>query len=78
MAIARAIVCDQPIILADEPTGSLDAANKANVMDILMRLCKESGKTLIIVTHDPSIAEHCDRIVQMADGCIEGNGENLP
>lgn len=78
VAIARAIVCDQPIILADEPTGSLDAANKANVMDILMRLCKESGKTLIIVTHDPSIAERCDRIVQMTDGRIEGNGENLP
>ena len=78
VAIARAIVCDQPIILADEPTGSLDAANKANVMDILMRLCKESGKTLIIVTHDPSIAERCDRIVQMTDGRIEGNGKNLP
>ena len=78
VAIARAIVCDQPIILADEPPGSLDAANKSNVMDILMRLCKESGKTLIIVTHDPSIAERCDRIVQMADGRIEGNGENLP
>ena len=78
VAIARAIVCDQPIILADEPTGSLDAANKSNVMDILMRLCKESGKTLIIVTHDPSIAERCDRIVQMADGRIEGSGENLP
>ena len=78
VAIARAIVCDQPIILADEPTGSLDATNKANVMDILMRLCKESGKTLIIVTHDPSIAERCDRIIQMADGRIEGNGENLP
>lgn len=78
VAIARAIVCDQPIILADEPTGSLDAANKSNVMDILMRLCKESGKTLIIVTHDPSIAERCDRIVQMTDGRIEGNGKNLP
>ena len=78
VAIARAIVCDQPIILADEPTGSLDATNKANVMDILMRLCKESGKTLIIVTHDPSIAERCDRIVQMTDGRIEGNGKNLP
>lgn len=78
VAIARAIVCDQPIILADEPTGSLDAVNKSNVMDILMRLCKESGKTLIIVTHDPSIAERCDRIVQMTDGHIEGNGETLP
>lgn len=75
VAIARAIVCDQPIILADEPTGSLDAANKTNVMDILMRLCKESGMTLIIVTHDPSIAERCHRIVQMADGRIEGDGK---
>lgn len=74
-AIARAVVCDQPIILADEPTGSLDAANKANVMDILMRLCKESGKTLIIVPHDPSVAERCDRIVQMADGRIGGDGK---
>ena len=75
MAIARAIVCDQPIILADEPTGSLDAANKTNVMDILMRLCKESGMTLIIVTHDPAITERCHRIVQMADGRIEGDGK---
>ena len=75
VAIARAIVCDQPIILADEPTGSLDAANKTNVMDILMRLCKENGKTLIIVTHDLSIAERCDRIILMANGRIEGNGK---
>ena len=77
-AVARAIITKPELILADEPTGSLDAANKANVMDILMRLCKESGKTLIIVTHDPSIAERCDRIVQMTDGRIEGNGKNLP
>ena len=77
-AVARALVNNPDILLADEPTGSLDATNKANVMDILMRLCKESGKTLIIVTHDPSIAERCDRIVQMTDGRIEGNGKNLP
>ena len=51
VAIARAIVCDQPIILADEPTGSLDAVNRDRVMDILMDLCNEKGKTLIIVTH---------------------------
>ena len=44
----------------------------------MIDLCKESGKTLIIVTHDPSIAERCDRIVQMTDGRIEGNGKNLP
>ena len=68
VAIARAIVCDQPIILADEPTGSLDVANKGKVMDILVRLCREKGKTVIIVTHDLSVAEQCDRILQMHDG----------
>lgn len=68
VAIARAIVCDQPIILADEPTGSLDAANKENVMRILMKLCREQKKTLIIVTHDLSVAEQCDRVIRMEDG----------
>lgn len=70
VAIARAIVCDQPIILADEPTGSLDAANKENVMDILLGLCRENEKTVIIVTHDMTVAERCDRIIQMQSGCI--------
>ena len=72
VAIARAIVCDQPIILADEPTGSLDAVNRDRVMDILMDLCNEKGKTLIIVTHDTSVAERCDRIIRMKDGQITG------
>ena len=70
VAIARAIVCDQPIILADEPTGALDADNKERVMDILMKLCKERGKTLIIVTHDLSVAEKCGMVVQMHNGII--------
>lgn len=70
VAIARAVVCDQPIILADEPTGSLDAANKENVMDILLGLCRENEKTVIIVTHDMTVAERCDRIIQMQSGCI--------
>lgn len=70
VAIARSIVCDQPVILADEPTGSLDAANKEKVMSILMKLCKEKNKTLIIVTHDMSVAEQCDRIIQMKDGTV--------
>lgn len=70
VAIARAIVCDQPIILADEPTGALDADNKERVMDILMKLCKERGKTLIIVTHDLSVAEKCGMVVQMHNGNI--------
>ena len=70
VAIARAVVCDQPIILADEPTGSLDAANKENVMDILLGLCRENEKTVIIVTHDMTVAERCERIIQMQSGCI--------
>ena len=70
VAIARAIVCDQPIILADEPTGSLDAENRDRVMDILMDLCKTKGKTLVIVTHDLSVAERCDKIISMKDGRI--------
>lgn len=73
VAIARSIVCDQPIILADEPTGSLDADNKENVMTILMHLCKEENKMVIIVTHDMDIAKQCDRIVSMRDGKIVKN-----
>lgn len=70
VAIARAIVCDQPIILADEPTGSLDESNKENVVNILLSLCKEHNKTLIVVTHDMSVANKCDRIIKMKDGKI--------
>jgi putative ABC transport system ATP-binding protein len=70
VSIARAIVCDQPIILADEPTGALDTTNKGIVMDIFMNLCKEKSKTLIIVTHDFSIAERCNRVIQMINGKV--------
>ncbi|MBP1918500.1 ABC transporter ATP-binding protein [Youngiibacter multivorans] len=68
VSISRAIVCDQPIILADEPTGSLDTRNKEIVMDIFLRLCEEKSKSIIIVTHDFSIAERCNRIIRMKDG----------
>ena len=67
-AIARAIVMDQPILLADEPTGSLDYENKINIIHILLDECHRKNKILIIVTHDPEIAGMCDRILMMKDG----------
>lgn len=70
VAIARAMVCDQPIILADEPTGALDAENKENVLSILMDQARSNGKMLIIVTHDLTIADRCDRVIAMRNGRI--------
>ena len=68
-AIARALVMDTPVVLADEPTGSLDKNSGIKVMKLLEGL-HEQGKTLIIVTHDIDIAEHADRIIQIEDGKI--------
>ena len=69
-AIARAMVCDQPIILADEPTGSLDTENRDNVVEILLSLAHQKGCAVMIVTHDLAVADRCDRIIKMRDGSI--------
>ena len=68
-AIARAIVNDPDIILADEPTGSLDSDTGKEVMDILKKL-NENGKTILIVTHDMKVASYCRRIVRIQDGRV--------
>ena len=68
VAIARAIVADPRIIVADEPTGDLDAAAAAAVMDLLTRLNKELGKTLIIVTHDAKTAAFADQVLHLEKG----------
>ncbi len=68
-AIARAIACSPPIILADEPTGNLDSVSTAEVMKILYDL-NDSGKTIIIITHDPKIAMQAKRVVTISDGEI--------
>ncbi|MEW6524545.1 MAG: ABC transporter ATP-binding protein [Bacillota bacterium] len=72
VAIARAIVHEPGIILADEPTGSVDSKNGAIIMDLITGLCRKRGKTVVLVTHDPSVAEVADRIVHLKDGKIAG------
>lgn len=69
VAIARALIMDPAIILADEPTGNLDTRTGANIMDLMQRLNREHGKTLIVVTHDGRIANsRADRVVYLFDG----------
>jgi putative ABC transport system ATP-binding protein len=68
VAIARAIVTDPKIIVADEPTGDLDAASAASVMALLKRLHEELGKTLIMVTHDPRTAAFADQVLHLEKG----------
>lgn len=70
VALARASAPRPAIILADEPTGNLDSANGAAIMDLLFGLRDRHGATLVLVTHDPALAERCDRIVALADGRI--------
>ncbi len=68
VAIARALAQGCGIILADEPTGNLDSANSANIVEILKGLAHENGCTVILVTHDPAVAGQADRVLQMKDG----------
>jgi ABC-type lipoprotein export system ATPase subunit len=70
VAIARALFNDPPIIMADEPTGALDTKTGQTVMRMLRFLCREQGKTIIVVTHDPNVASYADRMIKLLDGNI--------
>jgi len=72
VAIARAFATQPDILLADEPTGNLDSEIGRQVMDLLFSLHAERGMTLLLISHDPALAERCGRVVHLADGLIDG------
>ena len=68
VAIVRALISKPDLILADEPTGNLDATNSVKLMDLLFQLCSDSGATLLLITHQLDLANRCQRLVNMSDG----------
>ena len=70
VALARAFVADPPIVMADEPTGNLDSTNGRMVLDLLLRRNREQSTTLVLVTHDPEVADRADRKIVLKDGLV--------
>lgn len=78
VALARAFIMKPAILFADEPTGNLDSANGAHVLELLLRLNQDEGTTLIMVTHDQSLSSHADRRIMLRDGrIVEDTGDIL-
>jgi ABC-type lipoprotein export system ATPase subunit len=75
VAIARSLANGPALLLADEPTGNLDSENAHSVLELLIRVQQEQGRTMVLVTHDPTIAERAGRILQMKDGKIVSDGK---
>ena len=76
VAIARALMTEPPVLLADEPTGNLDTRTSVEVLEIFQRLQQERGITVILITHDPQVAEHASRIISVRDGRIVSDQPN--
>jgi putative ABC transport system ATP-binding protein len=75
VAVARALVNNPSIIMADEPTGNLDSKSGKEIMELILKLNKDLGTTIIIVTHDPRIGEQAERIIRIRDGKVEAEAE---
>ncbi|MDE1865866.1 MAG: ABC transporter ATP-binding protein [Candidatus Micrarchaeota archaeon] len=73
VAVARALVNNPSLILADEPTGNLDTHSKEEVMKLLKGISRRTSVTIVMVTHDPATTKHCDRIIHIKDGKVEKN-----
>ncbi len=73
VAVARAFACRPPILLADEPTGNLDSATGQQIIDLILSLHRDSGTTLVLVTHDHHLAGSMDRVITLRDGRVESD-----
>ncbi len=78
VAIARAIVTEPAVLLADEPTGNLDTQRSLEIMELIVRLNRERGITVIMVTHEPEMAAYARRVVRFVDGLVESDRLNVP
>ena len=78
VAIARALVNHPPLVLADEPTAALDKQSGRDVVEIMQRLAKDQGTAILLVTHDNRILDIADRIVEMEDGLLTRDAQNVP
>jgi len=78
VALARAFILRPPIVLADEPTGNLDTVNGQHILDLLLQLNHAEGTTLVLVTHDPTLARHATRIITLRDGLVVSDEQQAP